>query len=51
MTETQHLFNLLKKGVSPVHAVAAAEERLVEAGFENLDYGKTGSFCRERSIT
>lgn len=40
MTETQHLFNLLKKGVSPVHAVAAAEERLVAAGFENLDYGK-----------
>lgn len=40
MTETQHLFNLLKKGVSPVHAVAAAEERLVTAGFENLDYGK-----------
>ena len=39
MTETQILFDLLEKGVSPAHAVSACEERLVEAGFEKLDYG------------
>lgn len=39
MTETQILFDLLEKGVSPAHAVAACEERLENAGFEKLDYG------------
>lgn len=39
MTETQILFDLLEKGVSPAHAVAACEERLVNAGFEKLNYG------------
>lgn len=39
MTETQILFDLLEKGVSPTHAVAACEARLKEAGFEALDYG------------
>ena len=40
MTETQILFDLLEKGVSPAHAVAACQERLEKAGFEKLDYGK-----------
>lgn len=39
MTETQILFDLLEKGVSPAHAVTACEERLTEAGFAKLDYG------------
>ena len=39
MTETQILFDLLEKGVSPAHAVTACEERLAEAGFEKLNYG------------
>ena len=39
MTETQILFDLLEKGVSPAHAVAVCEERLADAGFEKLDYG------------
>ncbi len=39
MTETQVLFDLLEKGVSPAHAVTACEERLAAAGFEKLDYG------------
>lgn len=39
MAETQVLFELLEKGVSPAHAVTACEERLAEAGFEKLDYG------------
>jgi len=39
MTETQILFDLLEKGVSPAHAVTACEERLAEAGFEKIDYG------------
>ena len=39
MTETQILFDLLEKAVSPTHAVAACEARLKEAGFEALDYG------------
>ncbi len=39
MTETQILFDLLEKGVSPAHAVTACEERLAEAGFAKLDYG------------
>lgn len=38
MTETEILFDLLKKGVSPVQAVSACEERLVAAGFERLEY-------------
>lgn len=36
MAETQHLFDLLEKGVSPVHVVDACVERLEEAGFEPL---------------
>ena len=40
MTETQILFDLLEKGVSPAHAVSACQERLEKAGFEQLDYGK-----------
>ena len=40
MTETQILFDLLEKGVSPTHAVSACQERLEKAGFEQLDYGK-----------
>ena len=39
MTETQILFDLLEKGVSPAHAVAVCEERLAAAGFEALNYG------------
>lgn len=38
MTETEILFDLLKKGVSPVQAVSACEERLAAAGFERLEY-------------
>lgn len=38
MTETEILFDLLKKGVSPVQAVSACEERLEAAGFERLEY-------------
>lgn len=38
MTETEILFDLLKKGVSPVQAVSACEERLAAAGFECLEY-------------
>ena len=40
MTETQKLFDLLEKGVSPAHAVSACEARLKEAGFEKLSYGE-----------
>ena len=39
MTETQILFDLLEKGVSPAHAVSACEKRLTDAGFEVVDYG------------
>lgn len=39
MTETELLFELLEKGVSPAHAVSACEERLAAAGFEKLCYG------------
>lgn len=38
MKETEVLFDLLKKGVSPVQAVSACEERLEKAGFERLEY-------------
>lgn len=38
MSETQILFDLLKKGVSPVQAVHACEERLKAAGFLQIDY-------------
>lgn len=40
MRETDILFDLLKKGVSPVQAVSACEERLAEAGFERLEYSE-----------
>ena len=39
-TETELLFDLLERGISPAHAVSACEDRLVEAGFEQIDYGK-----------
>lgn len=38
MTETEILFDLLKKGVSPVQAVSACKERLAAADFEELSY-------------
>lgn len=38
MKETELLFDLIKKGVSPVQAVAACEERLLAAGFQKIDY-------------
>lgn len=38
MSEKELLFDLLKKGVSPVQAVRACEERLSDAGFQKLDY-------------
>lgn len=38
MSETEILFELLKKGVSPIHAVEACEERLLGAGFEKINY-------------
>lgn len=38
MKETEILFDLLKKGVSPVHAVEACGEWLKEAGFCEIDY-------------
>ena len=41
MTETQLLFDLLEKGVSPAHVVSACEERLVNAGFEALSLQQT----------
>lgn len=39
MNETELLFELIKKGVSPVQVVSACQERLKEAGFMELDYG------------
>ena len=39
MTETEILFDLLEKGISPAHAVSACEKRLTDAGFEVIDYG------------
>ena len=36
MTEAEKLFELLKDGISPAHAVSACEKRLTEAGFELL---------------
>lgn len=38
MSEKELLFDLLKKGVSPVQAVRACEERLAAAGFLKIDY-------------
>ena len=38
MKETELLFDLLKKGVSPVQAVRACKERLESAGFLELPY-------------
>lgn len=38
MSEKKLLFDLLKKGVSPVQAVRACEERLAAAGFSKIDY-------------
>lgn len=42
-TETEVLFDLLEKGISPAHAVCACEKRLTDAGFETIDYGKKWS--------
>lgn len=39
INETEILFDLLKKGVSPVQAVNACEERLKGAGFQKINYG------------
>ncbi|MDD6057954.1 MAG: M18 family aminopeptidase [Clostridiales bacterium] len=39
-TELENLFDFLKKGVSPVQAVKACEERLCKEGFLSLDYAK-----------
>lgn len=39
MNETEQLFKLVKKGVSPVQVVSTCAERLKEAGFTELDYG------------
>ena len=39
MTETEILFDLLEKGVSPTHVVSACVDRLEQAGFEALAYG------------
>lgn len=44
MTETNKLFDLLEKGVSPAHVVSACEERLAEAGFMKLDFASGGWF-------
>lgn len=38
MSETELLFDLIQKGVSPVQAVRACEERLEEAGFDKIGY-------------
>lgn len=38
MKETDFLYDLLKEGVSPAHAVEACEKRLKEAGFVKLGY-------------
>lgn len=38
MSETKILFDLIQKGVSPVQAVRACEDRLAEAGFDELKY-------------
>lgn len=38
MSEKEILFDLLKKGVSPVQAVRACEERLEAAGFRKINY-------------
>lgn len=38
MNETELLFDLLKEGVSPVHAVASCEKRLQDAGFTSINY-------------
>ena len=40
MTETEILFDLLKKGVSPVQVVDGCRERLAAAGFAELSYSK-----------
>lgn len=40
MTETEILFGLLKKGVSPVQVVDGCRERLAAAGFAELSYSK-----------
>lgn len=46
MKETELLFDLLKKGVSPVQAVRACKERLESAGFLERPMMSRGS-CRK----
>lgn len=51
MNETEVLFELLKRGISPIHAVNACEERLLDGGFEKISYGQNwelkagGKYC------
>ncbi len=40
MRETERLFDLLEKGISPAHTVEACQERLLKAGFEKINYGE-----------
>ena len=40
MTEQQKLFELLQAGVTPFMCVDECERRLVEAGFEKINYGE-----------
>ena len=50
MTETQILFDLLEKGISPAHAVSACEKRLTDAGFEVVDYGTAWNSSVNREL-
>ena len=50
MTETEILFDLLEKGISPAHAVSACEKRLTDAGFEVVDYGTAWNLKSGRKI-
>ena len=40
MSEQQKLFDLLRAGVTPFMCVLECEKRLVEAGFEKINYGQ-----------
>ena len=50
MKETELLFDLLKKGVSPVQAVRACKERLESAGFLELPYDEPWEAAEKRKI-
>ena len=45
MTETQQLFELLEKGVSPAHVVSTCAKRLSVAGFQELAYEYNWDLC------